>query len=225
MTAADVAKESFQFKRLWRELPNLELNSDKILHRKGDETSQVILPSRLKSLVFKELHVDMGHLGYEECFFWSKMYDDVKYFVTNICKCIKDKTPNTLTEAPLKTITSSSPMELIGLDFLHLDTCTGGFQYLLVITDHFTRYTQLYPTRNKETKIAATKLFNDYILRFGTPGKILHDQGREFESKLFTHLSKLCNIKRLRSTPYHHQCNGQVERMNRSIIEMLKTLE
>ena len=153
------------------------------------------------------------------------MYDDVKYFVTKICKCIKEKTLNTLPQAPLKTITSSSPMELIGSDFLHLDTYTGSFQYLLVITDHFTRVYQVYPTRNKEAKTAATKLFNDYILRFGTPGKILHDQGREFENKLFTHLSKLCNIKRLCTTPYHPHCNGQVERMNRSIIEMLKTLE
>ena len=64
-------------------------------------------------------------------------------------------------QAPLKIITSSSPMALIGLDFLHLDTFTGGFQYLLVITDHFTRYTQVYSTRNKEAKTAVTKLFND----------------------------------------------------------------
>ena len=48
MTTADVAQESFQFKRLWRELHNLELSSDKILHRKGDENNQVTLPSRLK---------------------------------------------------------------------------------------------------------------------------------------------------------------------------------
>ena len=48
MTTADVAKESFQFKRLWRELHNLELSNDKILHRKGDENNQVTLPSRLK---------------------------------------------------------------------------------------------------------------------------------------------------------------------------------
>ena len=107
------------------------------------------------------------------------------------------------TTVPLKTITSSSPMELIGLNFLHLDTCTGGCQYLLVITDHFTRYTQAYPTRNKEAKTAATRMFNDCILRFGTPGKILHNQGREFENKLFIHLSKFCNIKRLHTTPYH----------------------
>ena len=180
MTDADVAKESFQFKRFWRELPNLELSSDKILHRKSDENNQAILPSRLKPLIFKELHVDMGNLGYDrnlelikERFFWSKMYNDVKYFVAKICKCIKDKTPKTLPQAPLKTITSYPPMELIGLDFSHIDTCTGGFQYSLVITDHFTRYTEVYPTRIKEAKTAATKLQNHYILRFGTPSKIL----------------------------------------------------
>ena len=174
----------------------------------------------------------MGHLGYDrtlelikERLFRPTMYDDVKYLVTKICKCIKDKTPSTPPQAPLKTITSSSPMELIGLDLMHLDTCTSGFQYLLVIRDHFTRYTQDYTTRNKEVKTAAAKLFNDYILRFGTPGKILHDQGREFENKLFTHLSKFCNIKILRTTPYHPQCNGQVERMNKTIIAMPKTLE
>ena len=64
MTTEDVAKESFQLKRLWRELHNLELSSDIILYRKGGENNQVILPSRLKPLVFKELHVGMGHLGY-----------------------------------------------------------------------------------------------------------------------------------------------------------------
>ena len=53
----------------------------------------------------------------KERFFWPKMYNDVKYFVTKICKCIKDKTPKALSQTPLKTITSSSPMELIGLDF------------------------------------------------------------------------------------------------------------
>ena len=100
-----------------------------------------------------------------------------------------------------------------------------SFSILLVITDHFKRYTQVYSIRNKEAKTAATKLFNDCILRFGTPGKTLHDQGREFENKSFTHLPKLCNIERLRITPYHSQCNGQVERMNKSIIAILKTLE
>ena len=116
-------------------------------------------------------------------------------------------------------------MELVRLDFLYLDACVGGFQYLLVITDHFTRYNQVYSTRNKEAKTAAEKLFNDYILEFGMPREIIHYQGREFENKLFQQLSKSLNIKRLRTKPYHPECHGQVERMHQSIISMLKTLE
>ena len=58
-------------------------------------------------------------------------------------------------------------------------------RWIPVITDHFTRYTQGYPTRNKEAKIAAEKLFNDYTLGFGMSGKIIHDQGRDFETKFF----------------------------------------
>ena len=64
MTAAYVEKESFYFKRLWCELLNLELNNDKIFHRKSDKNNQAILLSRLKPLIFKEQHVDMGHLGH-----------------------------------------------------------------------------------------------------------------------------------------------------------------
>ena len=101
----------------------------------------------------------------------------------------------------------------MGFDFLYLDICVGGFQYLLVITDHFTRYTQVYPARNKEAKTARM------------PEKIIHDQGRESENKLFQQLSKPCSIKRLCTRLYHPQCNEQVERMNHSITSMLKTLE
>ena len=90
-------------------------------------------------------------------------------------KSIMDKLLTCLTEPPILVYPGSC-----GIYFLHLDTCVGGFQYLLVLTDHFTRYTQVYPTRNKEAKSAAEKLFNDYILRFRMPGKIIHDQGGEF---------------------------------------------
>ena len=102
------------------------------------------------------------------------------------------------------------------------------YKWFSVLDGHNKSFYKIHsglPQRNKETKTAVTNLFNVYILRFGTPGKILHDQGREFESKLFTQLSQLCNIKRLRTKSYHPQCNGQVERMNKLIIAILKTLE
>ena len=81
-------------------------------------------------------------------------------------------------------------MNLIAIDFLKVDKCSGGYEYILVIVDHFTRYTQAYATRNKSAKTASEKLVNDFILRFSVPDRILHDQGGKFKNKLFKKLKK-----------------------------------
>ena len=87
-----------------------------------------------------------------------------------------------------------------------MDPCGGGYEYLLVITDHFTGFTQGYPTANKKAKTAAERLYSDFLLRFGLPDKILHDQGGEFENDLFKEVAKLCGVKRIRTTPFHTLC-------------------
>ena len=152
------------------------------------------------------------------------MHTQITEYVTQVCPCLKDRAPNIHTRAPLQNIASTMPLELISIDFLHLERSIGGYEYILVIVDNFTRFAQAYPTRNKEAKTAADKLFNDFFLRFGFSDKILLDQGKEFENKLFHQLEKLMGIKRLRTTPYHPQGNGQTERFNKTILSMLRTL-
>ena len=71
--------------------------------------------------------------------------------------------------APRQTIITSAPMEIVAIDYLHLERSSAGCEYIMVITDHFTRYTQAYATRNKSSHTAAKHLYNDFILRFGVP--------------------------------------------------------
>jgi transposase InsO family protein len=227
----DRSKLSEMSKLLWRERKRLSVDSDGILRRKCKSVNQIVLPLEHRDMIYKSLHNDLGHLGSERVLqlarnrvFWPRMQKDVEEYTQKRCRCLIQKKSRQQEVAPLVSIHSSTPMELIAFDFLKLEKSSGGYEYILLIVDHFTRYAQAFPTKNKYAKTAAKHIFNDFILKFGLPARVLHDQGREFDNRLFRELENYCGIVKTRTTPYHPQTNGSCERMNSTVLHMLRTL-
>ena len=114
-------------------------------------------------------------------------------------RCIRRKTGSGKS-AELVNITSTSPMEIVCLDYLSLERSKGGFENILVITDHFSRYAQAIPTRNQTAKTTARVLFENFILHYGFPARIHSDQGQNFESKLIKELCQIAKVEKSRTT-------------------------
>ena len=96
---------------------------------------------------------------------------------------------------------------------------------VLVVTDHFTRYAQAFPTKSQTAKVTAKVLWHNFICHYGFPEKFISDQGRNFESQLIEDLCKLAKVKKIRTSPYHPMTNEQCERFNRTLCDVLGTLE
>ena len=124
------------------------------------------------------------------------------------------KKPHLIKATAMQSISTPEPLEITSMNFLRLSKSSGGYQYLLVVTDLFAKFTQVYAIRNKEGKTAAEGFYYDFILKFGLPGKMLYYQGKEFDNNLFKHLAQFCYIKTIPTSPYHLQTKGQTGKMN-----------
>ena len=122
-------------------------------------------------------------------------------------------------------VDSTYTMDLVCMEFLSLEMSAGGYEHILVITDHFTRYAQAIPTRNQSVKTTARVLFDNFICHYGFPSRLHSDQGPNFESEVIKELCSIANIDKSRTTPYHTMGNGMPERFNQTLLYMLGTLE
>lgn len=217
-----------------REFPRLRFMRG-ILYRltelDGEEKRQLVLPQKFREMALRSLHDDIGHLGRDKTldlvrdrFYWPRMTTYVEEWIQKCDRCIRRKTPANI-RAPLINIKTTQPLELVCIDYLSLEKSKGGFENILVITDHFTRYAQAIPTRNQTAQTTAQALINHFIVHYGLPQRIHSDQGANFMSKLMTELCKMLKIDKSHTTPYHPMGNGMTERFNRTLLSMLGTLD
>ncbi|XP_035862265.1 uncharacterized protein LOC118496109 [Sander lucioperca] len=208
--------------------------SNEVLYRKrisqGEPFHQLVLPTKYRKTALENLHDAVGHLGTDRTldlvrarFYWPRMAMDVTEKIRTCERCIRRKA-RAERSAPLVNIKTSRPLELVCMDYLSLEPDGKGTKNILVITDHFTKYAVAVPTADQKSRTVAKALWNNFFIHYGFPERLHSDQGRDFESALIKDLCMLLGIKKTRTTPYHPRGNP-VERFNRTLLEMLGTLE
>lgn len=90
------------------------------------------------------------------------------------------------------------------------------------MVDRFTRWIEVMPLSEITAEEVANAFYSGWISRFGTPSRVTTDQGRQFESALFSKFTALTGTKRIRTTPYHPQANGLIERQHRTLKAAIK---
>ncbi|KAG6939121.1 hypothetical protein G0U57_003090, partial [Chelydra serpentina] len=155
-------------------------------------------------------------------FFWPGVHEDVRRYCTSCPEC-QLHSPRPHFRAPLIPLPIIEvPFERIAMDLIGpLEKTARGHQHVLVVLDYATRYPEAVPLRNTASKTIAKELVQIFA-RVGLPKEILTDQGTPFVSKLMKDLCSLLHVQALRTSVYHPQTDGLVERFNRTLKAMIR---
>jgi hypothetical protein len=157
-------------------------------------------------------------------FYWKGMFKDCADFVKGCLECqVRKSVPQNHGLMQLME-TPDRPFYMVGIDHVGPFPATSRLnQYLLVITDYFTKWVEVYPCPSTSAQDTAIRL-HTFIMRHGVPSIIVCDQGSGFTAHLTRYVAQKLDIQLNFATPDHHQSNGQVERFNRYLCETLATV-
>jgi RNase H-like domain found in reverse transcriptase/Reverse transcriptase (RNA-dependent DNA polymerase)/Integrase zinc binding domain/Chromo (CHRromatin Organisation MOdifier) domain/Retroviral aspartyl protease len=203
----------------------LENNLERLYIPMDMDLRQTLLCEHHDSALSGHLGIDKTYEKLARNFFWPNLEADVKDYVRSCPSCISSKSsnqrpPGLLQPLPIPT----KPWEEISMDLItHLPKTTAGHDAIAVFVDRLTKMIHAVPT---VTSISAPKLaelyFQHIFKHHGLSQRIISDRDPRFTSHFWRSVFKLLDTKLAMSTAYHPQTDGQTERANRTLEDMLR---
>ena len=206
--------------------------------RKAKKNMEVIyLPYSMVQPLLQACHDDPmsgGHFATDRTYYkiknqywWPGMKYTIKQHIRSCIPCQQYNISRQKKPGQLRPISPpEGPFAFIGIDYC------GPFkrtprenQYVLIITDYFTRHVTAIALPNCTAETTAQALFNEYFCTYGIPSVILSDQGSHFRNELMMNIQNLIGYHHIYSTAYHPQTNGIVERFNSTFVPQISKLQ
>ena len=191
----------------------------------------VVIPRSMSGQVITTIH-NGSHWGiqrtFEEIrrkFYWKGMFRDIESFCLACDVCLRSKRAVSRKHplVPIK-LPYNFPRAVVSFDIATLPWASGGYRYVLVMTDLFAKFIEAVPMKNQEASSVLGALEQGWFLRHGYPLALLSDQGRNVDGSLINGLCHRLGISKLRSSPYHPQGDGQAERSVETFKQAMRCL-
>ena len=221
-----------RYLQLWSQL----VLQNSVLYRKvkhpltTEEKLLIVAPSSLRKEFLHMAHNAAGHQGTDKTIarlsdftYWVGIAKDAGHYCTHCVTCQMVKAP-ARPPASLQPIVTRRPWEMVGVDILKVPMSSKGNQYLLVAQDYFSKWPFAIALSDQKAATIVRVLRDHVFTMVGPPRRLHSDQGRNFESHILSELCKAFGVEKSHTTPYHPMGDGLVERMNRSLLSLLRTL-
>ena len=189
------------------------------------------VPSHLQQEVLHNYHSGRmaGHFSGTRLYnalcykwWWDKMYTDAIRYCENCAECAITMGVGKKRKPPLHPIPVKRPFQILGIDVMELPKTSKGNRYVIVMQDFLTKWPLAFPCPDQKATRIARLLVDEVLPTFGVPEALLSDRGTNMLANVAKDICQLLGITKLNTTAYHPQCDGMVERFNRTLKSMLR---
>jgi transposase InsO family protein len=235
MSEQSLAVQSREFAALHRQIDIIKVRDDGVMiirtFHKGQERWCALCPPAARQTVIWSTHV-LAHSGSSRTtarirlqWYWPGMTHDIRRAIQTCEVCQLAKHGRATPRDGKQNLRRGRVWQTLAVDLVGpLPETARGNKWLLVLTDHFSRWQDAIPIADATSQTVATTLEERVFSYLGLPENLHTDQGAQFESGLMQELCTLWDITKTRTTPYNPKGNAIVERGNRGLGDSLRAL-
>ena len=193
---------------------------------------RLLLPSSYREEVMRNSHNAVGHQSVaktmakiNERYYSPGMKKEVRQYI-DLCPHCQGHNSYTNNQPMLNIPEANYPFQIVGMHMCgpFAPSSKSNARYLFTMIDHYSGYVEAVPEAQKTSEMSINALMQGVISRYSVPEILITDQGGEFQSREFRQLTQDLGIDHRRTTQYHPQTNGKIERFHRTLKSILSKL-